>query len=60
MSQKALVCILSMAESEEWKLLRRSDKDSFLSGSTNISDDDNVSDTLVSAEFEVAPVSFCA
>ena len=42
------------------KLLRGSDNDSFLSGSTNISDDNNVSDTWISAEFEVAPVSFCA
>ena len=42
------------------KLLRVSDNDLFLSGPTNISDDDNVSDTSVSAEFEVAQVSFCA
>ena len=42
------------------KLLHGSDNHSFLSGSTNISDDDSVSDTSISAEFEVAPVSFCA
>ena len=41
------------------KLLRGSDNDSFLSGSTNISDNDNVSDISVSAEFEVASVLFC-
>ena len=41
------------------KLLRGSDNDSFLTGSTNISDDDNVSDTSVLADFEVALVSFC-
>ena len=42
------------------ELLHGSDNDLFLSGSTNISDDDNVSDTSVLAEFEVAPVLFCA
>ena len=34
------------------KLLRESDNDLFLSGSTNISDDDSVSDTSVSAELK--------
>ena len=40
------------------KLLRGSDNDLFLSGSTNISDDDSISETSVSAEFEVAPYCF--
>ena len=34
------------------KLLCESDNDLFLSGSTNISNDDNVSDTSVSAELK--------
>ena len=51
---------LHIINGRKWrmKLLRGSDNDLFLSGSTNISDDDSISDTSVSAEFEVAPYHF--
>ena len=57
-SRKALVRVLSMAESEESSCYAESDSDSFLSGSVNYStdtsDDVSVSDTSVPTEFEVA------
>ena len=61
-SRKALVRVLSMAESGELSDYAESDSDSFLSGSVNYStdssDDDGVSDTSVSHESEIAPYRF--
>ena len=62
MSQKALVCILTMAESSNSSCSVESDDDSFLSGSVNYSTESSVdlsvSDLSVSAEVEVLPYRF--
>ena len=61
-SPKALVCVLTMAESKDSSCSAESDGDSFLSGSvkysTECTDEQSISDISVSAEMGVQPYQF--